>query len=565
MTRIPRVFHQIWLGSKEMPNEFRRFGASWIEKHPGWEFRLWTDSNLPPLRNQLLFDAAPSLAAKADILRYEVLLEHGGVYIDTDFECLRSVEGLLEGVDCFVGQQHDIDADFGRFCYVNNALIGAIPGHPLIAELVSSLEAHVAALRPDVPASYMTGPHFLTSVLQAYPDVRIFPAKFFYPYTATERWRRFEKFPEAYAVHHWTLSDLAVSRNKPRQIASKRLYCLSVAIVSNRETDTERLRWVLEGLCLQSINNFEVLAIFDGEAVLSKEKFANMCEKLKVNFLDSSSTGMSSARNLALDTAQSDRVLFLDSDSLPDPDVVETHARQGANSVLAFSYRRIYPHGKFFSFRDAVDYGGIMKHCAPERRNLYVTPSRDRWKDVGSYCFSVPTRLAKSQGGFRESDNGDEVSELAHRLSENGCPSVPCVYGARVTHFCSQSARSAKSAAVSGDVLLRFNDSIAEIRKSEFGDGRDKDGRLPFILHVASLAGERRMPITALAYNLLAEFREPSPPKETVLRVAERVSIEINKRERVIGLCMQYIEQFCAAGILALDGGETKKAAKGAG
>ena len=100
-----------------MPDEFARFGQTWLEQHPGWTMRQWGDDNLPPLRNQVLFDEVESFSAKSDVLRYELLWLYGGVYIDTDFECLRSIEPLLEKVQVF--------ASFETDWSVNGALMGA--------------------------------------------------------------------------------------------------------------------------------------------------------------------------------------------------------------------------------------------------------------------------------------------------------------------------------------------------------------------------------------------------------------------------------------------------------
>src|SRR5438876_9483420 len=52
--KIPKIIHQIWLGSP-VPSVYEPFMKSWQEKHPDWEYRLWTDENvhsLFPLYNQ---------------------------------------------------------------------------------------------------------------------------------------------------------------------------------------------------------------------------------------------------------------------------------------------------------------------------------------------------------------------------------------------------------------------------------------------------------------------------------------------------------------------------------
>ena len=46
---IPKVLHFIWLGPKEFPRDSIPNIQSWVEKHPGWKVKFWTDRkrNLP--------------------------------------------------------------------------------------------------------------------------------------------------------------------------------------------------------------------------------------------------------------------------------------------------------------------------------------------------------------------------------------------------------------------------------------------------------------------------------------------------------------------------------------
>jgi mannosyltransferase OCH1-like enzyme len=182
---IPHVFHQIWLGPNPLPREYVPYQESWRHHHPGWELRLWTEANLPEgLRRPEAADRLRAPAERADILRLELLWRFGGVYTDTDFECLRSIEPLIEGVDFFIGL-----AKPGR---VNNALMGAAAGHPL-------LDRALDELRPREEHGSLkaaAGPHFLDTLLAGHAgEVSFIEPEAFYPRTpaAAER---------AYAIHH---------------------------------------------------------------------------------------------------------------------------------------------------------------------------------------------------------------------------------------------------------------------------------------------------------------------------------------------------------------------------
>ncbi|MBS0637959.1 MAG: hypothetical protein JSS12_10640 [Verrucomicrobia bacterium] len=134
-TKIPKIIHQIWLGPKRPPGFFLKFRESWQKLHPDWEYRLWTDADLATYDFELrdLFDLSENYGEKSDILRCEVLLKYGGVYVDADFECLKPLDELAAKYDFFAGIEppHEIP-ESSRVLFVSNAIIGAVPGHPVL-------------------------------------------------------------------------------------------------------------------------------------------------------------------------------------------------------------------------------------------------------------------------------------------------------------------------------------------------------------------------------------------------------------------------------------------------
>lgn len=198
---IPNTIHRIWLGGP-MPNHLERYGQTWVEHHPDWSHVLWTEDNLPPLRNQRLFDQAETIAPnnvgqlRSDIVRYEILYTFGGVYTDCDLECLRPIDGLLRGVDCFAGWERQAQ-------WVGNTILGSVPDHPFFADLIVGLPANVrrrAGSRPNK----LSGPQYLTRVYRRHAkSVTVFNENIFYPYGWDELDRQGEEFPGSYTAHHW--------------------------------------------------------------------------------------------------------------------------------------------------------------------------------------------------------------------------------------------------------------------------------------------------------------------------------------------------------------------------
>jgi hypothetical protein len=192
---IPRVIHRVWIGPEPLPSEHRGFGETWRRHHPGWEHCLWTDGDLPSLaipEEALLRARDPS--ETSNLVRYHVLAEHGGVYVDTDFECLRSIEPLLGGIRAFAASEGP-----GR---VGSGIIGATPGHPALRR-VAELSLQTVGSSRTVRS---TGPVLFSHVLCDFPEVTIFPPELFFPYLWDEPHPRHERFDGAYAVHHWARS-----------------------------------------------------------------------------------------------------------------------------------------------------------------------------------------------------------------------------------------------------------------------------------------------------------------------------------------------------------------------
>src|SRR4051812_7316528 len=165
-----------------MPAQHASWREGWLRAHPGWTGRVWSDENLPELVNRAEFDRAGSRAQASDIVRYEVLLRHGGVYLDTDVECVRPLTDLLDGVSAFAGWE--------RMDIVGTAVLGATAEHPWMRAVVDALPG---AFRRGFAVVQQTGPGFVTSLTRRRADVTIFSQETFHAYDAAGA---------RYAFHH---------------------------------------------------------------------------------------------------------------------------------------------------------------------------------------------------------------------------------------------------------------------------------------------------------------------------------------------------------------------------
>lgn len=210
--RIPKIIHQIWVGSP-LPQKYYRLQKSWQIYHPDWEYKLWTDKDIEEfgLINKHWYDKTPNYAQKADIARYEILYRLGGVYVDMDFECLQPLDVFHHTCDFYTGI-----AQWHRF-RLFNGLIGSPPGNPILKECVETMNLDIKHdPNPRLNVTYTTGPWHLTRCFlkKAESSGRCvaFPSNYFYPWPWT---RKHENRPEqiarwikaeSFAIHHWAES-----------------------------------------------------------------------------------------------------------------------------------------------------------------------------------------------------------------------------------------------------------------------------------------------------------------------------------------------------------------------
>ena len=222
--RIPPIVHQIWLGSP-VPEKYRAWMESWA-KLQGWKYMLWTDKEVAQfrMRNRDLYEVSKNWGEKADILRLEILYKLGGLYVDTDFECINPelFDRFHKCFDFYVGfeaLEHGIIGKFNMF-KMCNALIAGIPGHPLLNDLIENMRANYYAYRRHTGPIGTTGPSYLSRIiceyvesnLDAYRNIYL-PATFFYPFSAidVEHYNPDSEdslpyFPETLGIHYWNMS-----------------------------------------------------------------------------------------------------------------------------------------------------------------------------------------------------------------------------------------------------------------------------------------------------------------------------------------------------------------------
>lgn len=103
MNGIPKVIHQI---QEETQSQFPELSQSWVENHPLWQYKLWSLYDI----KELIHCEFPHFATFCDnnlnnellleISRYFILYHEGGIFVDSDIECIEPFDDIVKNKQC---------------------------------------------------------------------------------------------------------------------------------------------------------------------------------------------------------------------------------------------------------------------------------------------------------------------------------------------------------------------------------------------------------------------------------------------------------------------------------
>lgn len=198
----------IWIGDESKAPRYNF--DTWREKHPDWDYRVYGNETLygRKWKNQGIVDQylkEKRYPGVADVMRYELLLEHGGFCHPADAECLHNVEELLDpNYDAYaVYENEQVRPGLTSPLYACSA------GNEFCKALVDNLPAvppHAARGTPDRPSKapwQVTGNAYMRTMIARmnYPKLLIWPSYRFIPIHHTGV--RYEGNEKVYAVQQF--------------------------------------------------------------------------------------------------------------------------------------------------------------------------------------------------------------------------------------------------------------------------------------------------------------------------------------------------------------------------
>lgn len=238
--KIPKVIHQIWSGIEEpLPPYFEMLGNTWKEFHPSWDYIFWDNEKINSFIRKYYpeyFDVYKDFQyniQRWDAIRYLILYKLGGLYVDFDYECLKSHESLFDTKTCCFASEPGGNGSVlnNRKYFFNNALMACEPKHPFMKRIIDFVfqykieERKKNNFNKGLEVLITTGPIALNILYNDYEEkdlVYLIPSEYVSPISSEESRQILltnefnkeleTKLKKAYSVHYF-FSEWVVSEN----------------------------------------------------------------------------------------------------------------------------------------------------------------------------------------------------------------------------------------------------------------------------------------------------------------------------------------------------------------
>jgi hypothetical protein len=225
---IPKVIHYCWFGRGKMPELAHACIASWKKHLPDYELYLWNEDNFDVTSVPYVKEAyeGRKFAFVTDYVRLHAIHLHGGIYMDTDVEVLKSLDDLLH-LPAFSGFESETEIPTG--------IMASEQYGTWAAEQLKYYEGK-HFYRPDGSFDLTTNVEIISGIMaaggfvmknsyQVYKDcIHIFPKDYFCP---KSRSGIITITPNTYCIHHfegsWQPRRLKIKKFFFRKVLGPRL------------------------------------------------------------------------------------------------------------------------------------------------------------------------------------------------------------------------------------------------------------------------------------------------------------------------------------------------------
>lgn len=205
---IPKKIHYCWFGRNPLPKLAQKCISSWHKYLPDYEIKEWNEDNFDIDSNVYVKEAyeAKKYAFVTDYVRLFALFHEGGIYMDTDVEVIKSLNGFLNHI-AFSGFEDDKNVPTGIMACEKGALWAK-------ENLEYYKDKHFVKINGelDLTTNVQTITQYMTAkgLIQnnTYQDfsglITIYPKEYFCP--KSYRTGNIELTNNTYTIHHFAAS-----------------------------------------------------------------------------------------------------------------------------------------------------------------------------------------------------------------------------------------------------------------------------------------------------------------------------------------------------------------------
>lgn len=186
MRNTPKIIHQI---QEEPQPQFATILSSlsqtWIEKHPLWQYKRWSLEEIRelihkefPHFNALYYDSNSNNEMLLGISRYFILYKEGGIFADSDIECIESFDEIVKGKQCCLSYTPQLSSNK----VISDSLLISEKEHQFLKHTIERLNNDLTCWAEE-------GEAFLNKTYALYDNkenVEILPSSIISPFSPAE-------------------------------------------------------------------------------------------------------------------------------------------------------------------------------------------------------------------------------------------------------------------------------------------------------------------------------------------------------------------------------------------
>jgi len=212
MNEIPKKIHQIWIGDKPIPPIYEKYTNLVKILHPDYEYKLWNNDDLNS-ENFKMFEhinKMKKVVSKVDMMRYEILYNHGGFYLDCDIIMLKKLDKIWEENKKYELVVCNEDANINKYMS-----IGFISSQQYCKnfEILFNLFPYLYKYENILECNELTGPWFFKKCIDYNnSNINVLPTYTMYPvqYNASNKVNKYNfitknnnNLKKIYGIHVW--------------------------------------------------------------------------------------------------------------------------------------------------------------------------------------------------------------------------------------------------------------------------------------------------------------------------------------------------------------------------